>query len=93
MDFGGRWFGVVAKDAAKLSELRPAQRLVRRLDSALAGRPVWTHLPMASVSREDRQIMDRILTGNSVGRVAARKGVLGRIVRALVWFLPPGSGG
>ena|SRR5947209_16882422 len=89
MNVGGQWFGVVPADPAKLDELPFGRRIVRRLDSAAAGWPVWTHLPFASVSDENRQVIDGILTAHAVNRLSPRRGVISRIIRLLFGFLRP----
>ena len=93
MELAGRAFCVVAKDATRLRQLRADQRVARWLDSAMAGRPVWTHLPLASVSQEDREFIERVLSHNSIAQLSPRRGALRRVIRAFFWFLPPASGG
>jgi hypothetical protein len=83
---GVPFLGVVPRSADRLRELGRAHRVLRRLDSAIVGRPVWVNLPVRSISAADRAVVNEILVRVDAQQLEVRPGATGRVLKALVWL-------
>lgn len=81
--------GIVPLDGADLAQPGPIARLCRRLDQAYTGYPIWVCLPISAPPRDEAIRIFAALEAHAVPRLEPVRGGLRRIVRMLVWFLPP----